>query len=80
MEQEIFIKTPDIKLGNLLKLADIMESGGMVKMIIQDGLVRLNGHICTQRGKKVLPNDIVEVKLEPNQFTIRVLQEQEEEL
>lgn len=78
MEQEIFIKTPFIKLGPLLKLADIIGSGGMVKMIIQDGLVKLNGQTCTQRGKKVHPNDFVEVHLEPNIFSIRVLQETED--
>jgi len=77
MEQEIFIKTPFIKLGSALKLADLVGSGGMVKMIIQDGLVKLNGETCTMRGKKVIPNDTIEVDLDPNIVTIKVLQEKE---
>lgn len=75
MEQEIFIKTPFIKLGALLKLADITGSGGMGKLIIQDGLVTLNGQTCTQRGKKIYPKDVVEIHLEPNIYKIRVLPE-----
>ncbi len=78
MEQEIFIKTPFIKLGSLLKLSDNLGSGGMAKQIIQDGLVSINNQICTQRGKKVYPKDIVEINLEPNQYKILVFQETEE--
>ena len=78
MEQEIYIKTPFIKLGSLLKLADIGGSGGISKMIIQDGLVKVNGLICNQRGKKIVAGDEVIVDLEPNLFRIRVIQETEE--
>ena len=75
MEQEIFIKTPFIKLGSLLKLADISGSGGIGKMIIQDGLVKVNNIKCTQRGKKIVPNDLIVVDLDPNIIKIKVLQE-----
>jgi ribosome-associated protein len=77
MEQEIYITTPFIKLGSLLKLADIGGSGGIGKMIIQDELVKLNGEMCSQRGKKVVANDVVEVNLDPNLYIIKVLQAQE---
>ena len=77
MEQEIYINTPFIKLGSLIKLANIVGSGGMVKMIVQDGLVKLNDEVCTMRGKKIVANDVVEVNLEPNIYIIKVLQEEE---
>jgi ribosome-associated protein len=48
-----------IRLDALLKLANAVESGGQAKLEIQSGQVRVNGEICTQRGKKLLPGDCV---------------------
>ena len=45
----------------LLKLASAVETGGQAKWIIQDGKVRLNGEVCTKRGKKIRVGDTVEV-------------------
>ena len=45
------IETPFIKLDSLLKLADLVSSGGEAKMLILDGMVLVNGEVCTQRGK-----------------------------
>lgn len=56
------IKTDFIKLDSLLKLADLVESGGTAKMIILEGRVSVNGEICTMRGKKIRPGDIVTVE------------------
>lgn len=58
-EQEIRIHTEFIKLEGLLKFAGVAESGGDAKGIIQDGEVSVNGAVCTQRGKKVRPGDMV---------------------
>ncbi|MPM28254.1 hypothetical protein SDC9_74774 [bioreactor metagenome] len=58
-EQEIRIHTEFIKLEGLLKFAGVAESGGDAKGIIQDGEVSVNGAVCTQRGKKVRPGDVV---------------------
>lgn len=55
------IKTEFIKLDALLKFADIVSTGGLAKMIIQDGFVKVNGEVCTMRGKKIRPGDQVEV-------------------
>ena len=55
--QEIPIQTPYIKLESLLKLAGAVGTGGEAKARIQDGEVRVNGQICTQRGKKLCPGD-----------------------
>lgn len=49
-----------IKLGQALKLAGLAESGVDAKYVIQDGLVKVNGKVETQRGKKLYPGDIIE--------------------
>ena len=56
-EKQISITTPFIKLDSALKLADIAGSGGMAKLLIEDEQIRVNGEVCTQRGKKVYPGD-----------------------
>ena len=54
------IKDEFIKLGQVLKLAGLVESGVDAKYVIQDGLVKVNGEIDTRRGRKIVPGDIVE--------------------
>lgn len=49
-----------IKLGQALKAAGLVESGVDAKFVIQDGLVKVNGQIETQRGKKLVSGDVVE--------------------
>lgn len=56
-DRQILIDTPYITLDSALKLANITGSGGQAKMIIQDGLVLVNGEICTMRGKKLVVGD-----------------------
>ena len=48
-----------IKLGQALKKASLVGSGVEAKMVIQDGLVELNGEVEVQRGKKLYEGDIV---------------------
>lgn len=55
----IVIDTEFIKLDSALKYANAVESGGMAKLIIQDGQVQVNGEVCTMRGKKLRPGDVV---------------------
>ena len=59
--ENIQIKTDDIQLDQLLKLASIVESDGQVKYMIADELIKLNGNIVTERRRKIRPGDIVEV-------------------
>lgn len=59
MENPIEITTEYIKLESFLKLANAVVSGGMAKNVIQDGLVTVNGEVCTMRGKKLRDGDIV---------------------
>jgi ribosome-associated protein len=59
--ERIVITTEYIKLQDLLKFANIVSTGGEAKIIIQEGLVKVNGEVCTMRGKKLRPGDDVEV-------------------
>lgn len=58
--QEIKINTEFIKLDAFLKWAGIASLGSEAKVYILDELVKVNGEICTQRGKKIRVNDVVE--------------------
>ena len=53
----IAIQTEFIKLESAMKFANMTESGGMAKAEIQDGQVKVNGEVCTMRGKKLYPGD-----------------------
>ena len=55
----IAIHTDFIKLESLLKLAGACETGGEAKLAINDGLVEVNGEVCTMRGKKIRSGDSV---------------------
>ena len=59
MEETIRIESDFIKLDSLLKFAALVGSGGQAKMAIADGLVSVNGEVCTMRGKKIRPGDRV---------------------
>ena len=53
----IVIDTEFIKLDSALKYANAVESGGFAKTVIQEGEVKVNGEVCTMRGKKLYPGD-----------------------
>ena len=61
--EEITIRNGDefIKLGQAIKAAGFVESGVEAKIVIQDGLVKVNGKVETQRGKKLVGGEIVEL-------------------
>lgn len=58
--KQVTITTEFIKLDQLMKFADMVQSGGEAKMLIAQGLVLVNGEICTQRGKKIRQGDQIE--------------------
>lgn len=58
---EIKLDTEYITLGSLLKLLNLVQSGGEAKQMIQSGEVMVNGEVCTMRGKKLRRGDRVEV-------------------
>lgn len=57
--EKIKIKTDYITLGQFLKLSNAVDSGVVAKLVIQDGLVKVNGEIETRRGKKLYSGDQV---------------------
>jgi ribosome-associated protein len=59
--QEVSLRDGEtfIKLGQLLKKANMVSSGVEAKMVILDGQVTLNGNVEVQRGKKIYPGDVV---------------------
>ena len=56
----IHLRDDFIKLGQALKAAGFVDSGVDAKLVIQDGQVRVNGHVEIQRGKKLFAGDMVE--------------------
>lgn len=58
--EQIKITTEFIKLDQLMKYANMVQSGGEAKMLVAQGLVLVNGDICTQRGKKIRQGDKIE--------------------
>ena len=57
--EKIEISTEFIKLDQLLKFAALVGTGGEAKFVIAEGMVNVNGEVCTQRGKKIYPGDTV---------------------
>jgi ribosome-associated protein len=60
--EEIGITTDTIQLDQFLKWAGIVETGGQVKLFIEDGLIFINGTQITERRKKIQHGDIVEIR------------------
>lgn len=56
--EQIQIRDEFIKLGQALKLAGLVESGVDAKLVIQDGLVKVNGETEVRRGKKLYKGDV----------------------
>lgn len=59
----IAIRTEFIKLDSLIKLAEIAPTGGVAKIMVAEGMVLVNGEVCTMRGKKLRPGDTVTINL-----------------
>ena len=59
--ETIEIHTEFIKLDSFLKFAGVSETGGQAKEMVQEGLVLVNGQVCTMRGKNIRAGDVVEI-------------------
>ncbi|MBE6828805.1 MAG: RNA-binding S4 domain-containing protein [Ruminococcaceae bacterium] len=66
--EKIVIDTEFIRLDALLKLGGAVDTGGRAKFVVQSGEVKVNGEICTMRGKKMRNGD----KAEYNDVTYEV--------
>ena len=60
--EEIRITTPFIKLDQLVKFAGLAETGAKAKILIELGEFNINGELCTKRGKKIKPGDVIDFK------------------
>ncbi|WP_040536805.1 RNA-binding S4 domain-containing protein [Gordonia namibiensis] len=58
---DVTIRDDSIRLGQFLKLANLIESGAEAKEVIADGLVTVNGEVETRRGRQLTLGDVVEV-------------------
>ena len=58
--EETILRDDFIKLGQAIKAAGLVESGVEAKIVIQDGEVKVNGVVETQRGKKLFGGEVVE--------------------
>lgn len=63
IKKAVELETEFIKLDQLLKFADVVDSGGMAKILIKESAVKVNDEIMLMRGKKIRPGDIVLVDL-----------------
>ena len=59
--RQVPIRDASIRLGQLLKLADLVDDGGEAKEVLLRGLVQVNGEVETRRGRQLLPGDTVTV-------------------
>lgn len=60
-KEDVFLTTDFIRLDSFLKFKGISETGGQAKQFISDRLVKVNGEVCTARGKKIRSGDIISV-------------------
>ena len=56
---DVAIRDQSIRLGQFLKLANLVESGAEAKPVIQDGQVLVNGEVETRRGRQLVLGDVV---------------------
>lgn len=70
--ETIAIRTAFIKLDSLLKFAGLCDTGGFAKELIQQGHVKVNGEVCTMRGKKIRSGDEISV----DKYIVKVIADQ----
>lgn len=56
---EVYIKDESIRLGQLLKLAGLVEDGVVAREVIQGGQVTVDGEVDTRRGAQIRPGQLV---------------------
>jgi ribosome-associated protein len=60
--RDVAIDSDMIRLGQFLKLADLIDTGGEAKILIASGDVTVNGEVDTRRGRQLHPGDVVDVQ------------------
>jgi ribosome-associated protein len=59
--REIITRDDVIRLGQFLKLADVVAAGSDAKMLLAEGVVQVNGEPETRRGRQLVKGDVVTV-------------------
>ena len=71
--EQVKIITEFIKLQQLLKFSGAAEIGSEAKVMITEGIVSVNGEVCTMRGKKLRPGDVAEINAEDITLRLEVI-------
>jgi ribosome-associated protein len=69
--QEVIIKDEFIKLDQLLKYVGVAQTGGESKYLISNEMVKVNGEVVIQRGKKIRSGDQVEVEGQVETYLVK---------
>jgi ribosome-associated protein len=59
---DVPIRDDSIRLGQFLKLANLVETGAEAKPLVAEGAVRVNGEVETRRGRQLVPGDVVALR------------------
>ncbi|WP_293832735.1 RNA-binding S4 domain-containing protein [uncultured Phascolarctobacterium sp.] len=73
-KETIEITTATITMDKLLKFSGVADTGGQAFMMVEDGVVRLNGQLVTEKRKQVHPGDVVNIN---DQIELTVIAEAE---
>ncbi len=68
----VAVREASIRLGQLLKLADLVDAGSDAKALLAEGDVRVNGEVETRRGRQLVRGDVVTVDLPAGPDSVQV--------
>ena len=60
-KENIAITTEFITMDKLLKFSGVADTGGQAFLMVEDGIIKLNGKLVTEKRKKVFPGDVVNI-------------------
>lgn len=72
VDEEIPITDDMIRLGQFLKLANLVEDGATARLLLAEEIVQVNGEVEVRRGRQLHPGDLVRLDLEDSPVTVRV--------
>lgn len=71
-KETVAIITEFITMDKLLKFSGVADTGGQAFLMVEDGIVKLNGKLVTEKRKKVFPGDVVNID---NQIELTITKE-----
>ena len=71
-KEQIAIITEFITMDKLMKFSGVADTGGQAFLMVEDGIIKLNGKLVTEKRKKVFPGDIVNID---NQIELTITKE-----